>query len=53
MNQSNTSGNYGKIPVKSDDFIYEKQNRFFVSVKAMGKIEQIRTKRERHHIMKR
>jgi len=48
---------YGKIHVRQENFIYRKKKKtikiFSYLVKAMGRIEEIRTKRERHHIMKR
>jgi len=56
MNQLNTIVNYGKIHVTSKTTDLKKRISlvfFSISVKAMGRIEEIRTKRERHHIMKR
>jgi hypothetical protein len=45
--------NYGKIQVrKKHEFIRIKIRSSYL-VKAMGRVEEIRTKRERHHIMKR
>ena len=54
MNQLNIVANYGKIQVrkKTKNLIIKKKCFSFL-VKAMGRVEEIRTKRERHHIMKR
>ena len=55
-NRSNTTENYGTIRVKKHwktSLCSPKECFRWFLVKAMGRIEEIRTKRERHHIMKR